>query len=897
MRIFDLFFQNGDESITEGNKSQLLDDPHWVWMVGKGTVSVFLTALTADNQPGERRFLFSAEPGSLLFGIKPEGQGHQQCLLASGTIGATLVRMEADVFYRILHHKKDAAVLDEAEASITLWQKALASAGAGISAAGGPTAASPLPSENNEVFNTLALTYFIAQWEREKSEEGKRLTSKYQSDQRRMSQSIERLAEVVQRPKNGVRLEEPSGVPLLDACCLVAKYMHIEINAEAMKTLIAAESTTLDDVSTAAFFRTREIRLTDRWYLEDNGPILASLKDSDTPVALIPLTAKKYRMHDFSNGTVSHVTAENASKMNSSGHIFYRPFPCKPINLLELLTFSHQSFWKKDLIIIILLGIAGGILGTAIPLASGIVFSAIIPEGDTNQLLQIAFFLGASALASMLFQFTRAVAMLRIEGKMECSIQAAVWDRLLSLPVPFFKQFAAGELAMRAMGISQARTILTGVTLNAILSGVFSVFSFALLFYYDGNLAWVATLLVTANILVMGVLNLRQVRYERKVLEASNGIAGLMLQIIGGINKFRVAGAQRRAFYQWAHAFVEQRNLTFKKEMLGNHMASFNAFFSVIAITIIYYTLTTTDSSLSPGEFIGFNAAFISFMFSLTSLLEALISANGVIPLYQRAKPILEAVPEYDESKLKPEQLTGSIEVSNVSFRYKEDGPLILEDISFRIDKGDYVALVGASGSGKSTLLRVLLGFEKPEAGSIYYNGQDLNKIDIRSVRKQLGVVLQNGQLMSSSIFRNIVGANAWLTIDDAWEAARMAGMEEEIKEMPMGMHTIISEGAGTISGGQRQRLLIARAIIHKPQIIYFDEATSALDNTTQDVVVKSLNKLRATRIVIAHRLSTISHCNKIIVMDKGRIAETGSYQELMDKNGLFADIAKRQLA
>jgi ATP-binding cassette subfamily C protein len=331
----------------------------------------------------------------------------------------------------------------------------------------------------------------------------------------------------------------------------------------------------------------------------------------------------------------------------------------------------------------------------------------------------------------------------------------------------------------------------------------------------------------------MGSLGFWQVRYERKVLEISNNISGMMLQFIGGITKFRVAGAESRAFYRWSKEFGEQRKLVFKKETLGNWLATFNAFFPILASMAIFYSLTSSTGTLSPGQFIAFNSAFISFMVSMVSLSESLISVNIVIPLYQRAKPILETLPEYDDTKINPKPLTGSLEVSHVSFRYKKESPLVLQDVSFQIDEGDYVGLVGTSGCGKSTLFRVLLGFEKPETGKVYYNGQDLSKVDIRAVRKQLGVVLQNGQLMSGDIFSNIVGANPYLTRDDAWEAARMVGIEEDIKEMPMGMHTFISEGAGTISGGQKQRLMIARAIIKKPKILFFDEATSALDNRT----------------------------------------------------------------
>jgi ATP-binding cassette subfamily C protein len=711
-----------------------------------------------------------------------------------------------------------------------------------------------------------------------------------------MTNSISKLA-AINKDKKTISLEEGSGDFLLDACRLLGQSMNIEILSPPESVPGNQSNTHLEDIARASRIRAREVTLKGEWYKEDGGPILGYMVEDDRPIALIPASPSKYILHDLTLGTKKIVDKETAAKVKYFGFVFYRPFENKKINIWDIISFGVKNCWKRDIGMIALMGVLGGILGTAIPLATGVVFSSIIPEGEKGQLLQIVFFLGASALATMLFQFTRSIATLRMEGKMDGSIQASLWDRLLSLPVPFFKQFSAGELAMRAMGISQMRIILSGVTLNTILSSIFSIFTFVLLFYYNSKLAGTAAILVALAVIIMGTLGYYQVKYERKVLEISNNISGIMLQLIGGITKFRVAGAETRAFHRWAKEFGEQRKLTFRKETLSNWLATFNALFPILSSMVIFYKLTSSNSTLTPGQFIAFNSAFTSFVFSMASLSESLISANIVIPLYQRAKPILETLPEYDDNKINPKLLTGAIEVSHLSFRYKEDGPLILQDISFQINEGDYVALVGTSGCGKSTLLRVLLGFEKPETGEVYYNGQDLSKVDIRAVRRQLGVVLQNGQLMIGNIFSNIVGANPYLSMDDAWEAARMAGLEEDIKEMPMGMHTVISEGAGTISGGQKQRLMIARAIIKKPKIIFFDEATSALDNNTQAIVSKSLDQLQATRLVIAHRLSTIINCNKIIVMDKGKIVETGTYQELIQNNGIFADLAKRQLA
>lgn len=913
MILLDFFNQEGTKVPIEGNKSQVLDDAGYVWMVGQGKISVFLTALTKENEPGVKSFLFEAREGDLIFGITPEGVPDKKGFLASGLIGSSLIRLEVKRLRKLFDGEASAEMIKPAQD----WLKALAKICNREDLSQTETAweesaiASQFASKEENVgqeyeyindplaresYHRQVLRFAVDRWEEQKLAEKIRLQEKTSYDRRLMANSISRLASINQKEKIS-SLEEVRGDFLLNACRLIGQVLNIVIVPPLLDGPGSQSKMQLDDIVRASRIRTREVALNGEWYKQDAGPILGYMKEDDRPVALIPASSSQYILHDPTMGTKKVVSKDTAHEIKTFGFIFYRPFEQKKITLGDLVSFGYQGCWKRDLVMIALMGVVGGILGTAMPLATGTIFNTIIPEGERGQLLQIAFFLGASVLATMIFQLIRSLATLRLEGKMEASIQAAVWDRLLSLPVPFFKQFSAGELAMRAMGISQIRRILSGTTLNTILSGIFSVFTFALLFYYDTGLAWVAAVLAAAAIVVMGSLGYRQMNHERKLLKISHKISGMMLQLIGAVTKFQVAGAEGRAFHRWAKEFWEQRKVAFKRETLGNLLAAFNSFFPILSSVVIFYTMTSATASLSPGQFIAFNSAFITFMCSMVSFSQSLISTNIVIPLYQRAKPILETLPEYDDTKINPKTLTGSIEVSHVSFRYKEEGPLILQDVSLQINEGDYVALVGPSGCGKSTLFRVLLGFEQPETGKVYYNGQDLTKIDIRSVRRQLGVVLQNGQLMSGNIFSNIVGTDPHLTIDDAWEAARMAGVEEDIREMPMGMHTYVSEGAGTISGGQKQRLMIARAIVNKPKIIFFDEATSALDNRTQAIVSKSLDQLQATRIVIAHRLSTIMNCNKIFVMDQGKIVEIGSYQELMENKGIFANLARRQLA
>ena len=373
-------------------------------------------------------------------------------------------------------------------------------------------------------------------------------------------------------------------------------------------------------------------------------------------------------------------------------------------------------------------------------------------------------------------------------------------------------------------------------------------------------------------------------------------IASRVLQLLNGISKLRSCGAEKRAFALWAKSFSEQKQLDFKISSIANMQTVFDSAYTVVASLLIFSAIAFLQPGIDTGTFMAFNAAFVQFFAATLAVGSALTASLSIIPLYERAKPILNALPEQTPSQTAPGELQGSIDISHVTFRYNEDGPAILDDISLNIKAGEFIAFVGPSGSGKSTLFRLLLGFEQPEAGAVYYNQQDLAGLDIGAVRRQLGVVLQNGKLMPGDIFTNIVGSSP-LTLDDAWEAARMAGFDEDIKAMPMGMHTVIAEGAGTISGGQKQRLMIARAIVKKPRILLFDEATSALDNRTQATVAHSIENLNATRIVIAHRLSTVIKADRIFVIVAGQVLETGNYEELMAKNGHFAELARRQLA
>ncbi len=727
------------------------------------------------------------------------------------------------------------------------------------------------------------------------------LEEKTRQDKQAKKEGLARLASVLDENKGGDSFDKKFDDPLLSACGMVGKQLGISIKEPGAGK---GSRLTIEDIARTSHFNIRRVKLAPKWWQRDNGPLVGFMGEDNRPITILPLSPSSNEVIDPStdqvngqgNGQGRKITAQTAREIASHAYAFYRFFPDHALSYFDLLKFGIKGC-AKEVKWIVILSVIIGLLSLIIPLVTDLIFSEIIPGSGRHRIWGIVVILAGFGITTALFELTRNIGILRVENKLHYFIESAIWDRILRLPIPFFQQYEAGDLASRAMGVNTVRQMVSGPVVTIMIASIFSFFNFFLLFYYNKNLALVATGLLTLAGVVIAFFSVSQLGYFRKQTRIEGKISGRVLQFLNAITKLRVSGSEDRAFSIWAKAFSQQKKMAFKGGRFETLLATFNSVFGLFSLMALFSWLILQEkgAGMGTGEFLAFNAAYASLHAAVVQMILSLNQFILAVPYLERLKPILEQIPETSFGKTDPGELDGKIELYQIGFRYTPDGPAILKDVCLAVEPGSFVAIVGPSGSGKSTLIRLLLGFEKPQSGTIYYDDQDLAELDVTRVRQNMGVVIQGGNVMAGDIFNNIIGSYP-LTLDDAWKAAAMAGLDEDIKQMPMGMNTVVMEGASTLSGGQRQRLIIARAIVNRPRILIFDEATSALDNRTQAIVSQSLKKLKATRIVVAHRLSTIRDADRIYVMDKGEIVESGRYEDLMKKNGLFKKLAQRQI-
>ena len=637
----------------------------------------------------------------------------------------------------------------------------------------------------------------------------------------------------------------------------------------------------------------RTVRLEKGWYRDAVGAMLGVMKESGRVVALIPAGFSGYCYIDPDSGKKIKINRRNQHLFDTEAIAFYKPFPLKKIGLGSVAKYIAETLSAADFALIALATLALSLIGMLSPKLNNILFAAVLPSGSVRLLLSIAVFTVSVSVSSLLISATKEMITARINTKMSVSVQAAAMMRIMSLPADFFKGYGSGDLSSRAAHISSLCNMLVSAVLTTGLTSAFSLIYISQIFIYAPVLVVPAKAVILATDAFSLISSFAQMRISKKQMELSAKESGMSYALISGIQKIKLAGAEKRAFARWGNLYAQNARLTYNPPAFIKLNSVISLAISLIGNIVMY--AAAVKSGVSVADYYAFGTAYGMVSGAFMSLAGMALTVAQIKPILETVQPFFNTVPEISEGKEVITRLSGGIELTNVSFRYNENMPLILDNMSLKIRPGQYVAIVGKTGCGKSTLMRLLLGFEKPQKGAVYYDGRDIERIDLKSLRRRIGVVMQNGKLFSGDIYSNIVISAPWLTQSDAWDAAEKAGIAEDIRRMPMGMNTIISEGSGGISGGQRQRLMIARAIALKPKILMLDEATSALDNLTQKRVSESLDSLKCTRIVIAHRLSTIKQCDRILVLDGGKITEDGTYDELIAQNGVFAELVERQ--
>jgi len=850
-----------------GGTLHLTKQPDAVYRVKKGSVLVYLLPLKEDERPGRRFLLYEAKEGERIPGFFCEAPSGLEdnapcCPWHFGLAALDLAEV----------------VLTKETAGEELQNDFIARAG--IRGGG-------MLSYEECILETYWLN--IARELRNIYKTGEEQEASYQ-------RGLHIIYNLFRKKSDNMAKAEPTGNHLYDATAVLCEYMKIKMAPLENIQTSCGRKFGAKDIARVSHFICRDVVLSENWYRQDSGPLLVYLEKQNAPIACIPKGIGSYVAVNPATGQQMRVNRKLAEKIKPQAQMFYRPLPNKKLGIRDLVQFAMQNIYKRDVFSLLFFALIGTLIGLLIPMISEKLYDSFIPMGDKSGLVQVCCVVLACTLGNISFTIVKNMASFRGISSMKYHLQSAVYDRLFNLPESFFRNYDSADLAQRAMGVSQVFGLVADTIVGVGLTAFFSLLYLWRMFKYSSKLAWVSIVMLLIGMGIVFILGWRQIRFEREKMEVDGQVSSLMYQILNGISKIRIAGVEDRALYEYLKPYTRSRAIEITKERYtiwaNTLMGALNIMFSLV----LYYMMIRKNLELSVGAFMGFNAAFGSFSSAMLQVVNSILTVNSAGPAFERMKPILETPSELEEDTILPGDLSGEIEVSHVTFAYDEEVGPVLRDLSVHIRAGEYVGIVGSSGCGKSTLMKLLLGFEKPKNGKIFYDGKDIDTMDKRELRKKFGVVLQNGGLISGSISENITITAPGTPLKRVKEVINEVGLAEDIAAMPMGIHTMVTEGGGTISGGQQQRILIARAIVGKPKILFFDEATSALDNATQALVCESLEKLGSTRLVIAHRLSTVMNCDRILVMDKGQIVEQGNYGQLMEQKGLFYRLASRQI-
>ena len=637
----------------------------------------------------------------------------------------------------------------------------------------------------------------------------------------------------------------------------------------------------------------RKVELNDDYVGDGTSPILIFTILNDIPVLLFPRGKNKYQYVNYETGKKVTIEASLVNRLEIEAYCFYRPLPNKKVTIKEYTKYITRSVRPIDVILLVLFAALASGVGILVPYLTRILTGDVAASKDMSKFVFVSLYVAGAATGLLIVRAIQSFVNQLISVKIEKGILSATMMRVLSLPASFFKKYNTGELTARFRSVPQlAKMIMEGIFMTMLsvvmsLAYLFQLVSFAPVLVLPVVLILVAT--TAFSILISFVKK----SYQKKQLDTSSKESGVTYGMINGIQKIRLSGSEKRAFAKWANSYAKSARTRYNPPLVLKLSGAISLLITLLGNIVIYYI--AARNNIDAGSYMAFVSSYGVLSGAFLSVVDMIGLMFTLGPIYNMARPILETEPEVVQGKEVVKGIQGNIKLEHISFRYNDTSPLVLNDLSLDIKEGEYLAIVGQTGCGKSTLVRILLGFEEPLEGNVYFDGKNIKTLDMPSLRRHIGTVLQNGTLFHADIFSNIIISSPSLKEEDAWAAAEVASIADDIREMPMGMKTIISEGQGGISGGQKQRIMIARAIVHKPKVLVFDEATSALDNKTQKSISDSINKLNCTRIVIAHRLSTIQNANRIIMLENGKIIEEGDYDTLINKKGKFAELVDRQ--
>lgn len=713
------------------------------------------------------------------------------------------------------------------------------------------------------------------------------LKLRYSTEQSNFDASLDAIINSVVGNKISRALEEKEVAQ--SAIEQILKFFHHPMTLDELPKVIKTVDEQIAYYTRPFGITRRTVKLDRGWYHHAIGAMIGTLKEDGSAVTLLPNGFSGYSFVNIKTGSKVKLNHKTEKLLDDEAICFFEPFPMRTLTIKDLFVFMGKQLNKFDIIIYLGSLLISTLLGMVSPRFSQWLFGNVLNSGSTSILMAMACFIACYSASRILFEAYRTLTNSRIGTKWSVYVEAAVMNRMMSLPTSFFREYSTGDLTARASYFRSLCMTLANTVTNTGFTALFSLAYISQIFTFAPALAVPSLLIILATSAVCIITLSVEMKNAEKNMKVSSELEGLTYSTISGIQKIKLAGAEKRMFTRWANLYSQQ---PYPPALLKYNKLITSAI--TMAGTIILYFLAVR-SNVGIANYYAFTASYGTLSGAFASLTSIVSTIALIKPTLDMAKPIMETAPEQSEDKPRINASKGSVEFSHVSFRYSNDMPYVIDDLSLKIQANEYVAIVGSTGCGKSTLVRLLLGFEKPQKGSIYFDRQDISRINLESLRKNIGAVIQNGELMYGDIYSNIVIASPQSTMDDAWEAAKLACIDEDIKEMPMGMFTMVSEGQGGISGGQRQRLMIARALVSKPKLLIFDEATSALDNITQKKISDSIDSLNCTRLVIAHRLSTIQHADRILYLENGKIAEEGTYEDLIALNGKFASLVEKQ--